>query len=171
MPVAVQSQAEFDPPSGENYLRVRLLTPLKSRTIARGEPIEAAVSEPYYNADHFLLYPAGTKLEGTVSKAKSAGWMKRNGALLFSFHSVLAPDGTTSSLSATVTEVEAAGSQALAIGQEGDIKATTSILARLRALSLSSAHQRRSVIRRRGHEGETVIKVSDCLAPEQHKHL
>ncbi len=133
MPVPVQSQAEGDPPFGKNYLRVRLLTPLKSRTIARGEPIEAAVSEPYYNADHFLLYPAGTKLEGTVSKAKSAGWMKRNGALLFSFHSVLAPDGTTSSLSATVTEVEAAGSQALAIGQEGDIKATTSILARLRA--------------------------------------
>jgi hypothetical protein len=133
MPVAVQSQAEVDPPSGENYLRARLLTPLKSRMIARGEPIEAVVSEPYYNAYHSLLYPAGTKLEGTVSKAKSAGWMKRNGALLFSFHSVLATDGTVRSLSATVTEVEAAGSQGLAIGQEGDLKAKTSILIQLRA--------------------------------------
>ena len=80
-PMPAQSQA--DPQSGENYLRVRLLTPLNSQMIARGELIEAAVSEPYYNADHFLLYPAGIKLEGTVSKAKSAGWMKRNGALLF----------------------------------------------------------------------------------------
>ena len=132
-PMPVESRADVDPPSGENYLRVRLLTPLKSQMIARGEPIEAVVSQPYYNADHFLLYPAGTKLEGTVSKAKSAGWMKRNGALLFSFHSVLAPDGTASSLNATVTEVEAAGYQALAIGQEGDIKATTSILTQLRA--------------------------------------
>lgn len=133
MPAPVQSQAEVDPSFGENYLRVRLLTPLKSRMSARGESIEATVSEPYYNADHFLLYPAGTKLQGTVSKAKSAGWMKRNGALLFSFHSVLATDGTVRSLSATVTEVEAAGSQGLAIGQEGDIKATTPILTQLRA--------------------------------------
>ncbi len=136
-PMPAQSQA--DPQSGENYLRVRLLTPLNSQMIARGELIEAAVSEPYYNADHFLLYPAGIKLEGTVSKAKSAGWMKRNGALLFSFHSVLTPDGATSSLSATVIEVEAAGYQSLAIGQEGDIKATASLLTQLRApLSLIS---------------------------------
>jgi len=46
---------------------------------------------------------------------------------------VLATDGTVRSLSATVAEVEAASSQGLAIGQEGDIKATTSILTRLRA--------------------------------------
>ena len=97
------------------------------------EPIEAVVSRPYYSADHFLRYPAGTKLEGTVSEAKSAGWMKRNGALLFSFHSVLATDGVVRSLSATVAEVEAASSQGLAIGQEGDIEATTSILTQLRA--------------------------------------
>jgi hypothetical protein len=136
-PMPAQSQA--DPQSGENYLRVRLVTPLNSQMIAHGEPIEAEVSQPYYNAEHFLLYSAGTKLEGTVTQAKSAGWMKRNGALLFSFHSVLTPDGTASSLSATVTQVEAPGYQALAIGQEGDIKATTSLLTQLRApLSLIS---------------------------------
>jgi hypothetical protein len=65
--------------------------------------------------------------------------MKRNGALLFSFHSVLTRDGTTSTLRGTVIEVEGAGYQALAIGQEGDIKATTSLLTQLRApLSLIS---------------------------------
>ena len=133
MPVPVQSQPDVDPPSSQNHLRLRLLTPLNSQMIARGASIQAVVSQPYYNADHSLLYPAGTKLEGTVSKAKSAGWMKRNGALLFFFHSVLTPDGTASSLSATVTEVEAAGYQALAIGQEGDIKATASLLTQLRA--------------------------------------
>jgi hypothetical protein len=138
-PMPVQSQADVDQSSGENYRRVRLLTPLNSQMIAPGEPIEAAVSEPYYNADHLLLYPAGAKLKGTVTQAKSAGWMKRNGALLFSFHSVLTPDGTARSFSATVIEVEAAGYQALAIGQEGDIKATTSLLTQLRApLSLIS---------------------------------
>ena len=132
-PLPVQPPADVDPSSGENYLRLRLLTPLNSQTIARGASIEATVSQPYYNADHFLLYPAGTKLEGTVSKVKSAQWMKKNGALRFYFHSVVTPDGTASSLDATVTEVEAAGYQDLAIGQEGDVRATTSLLTQLRA--------------------------------------
>ncbi len=60
-PLPVESRADVDLASGENYLRVRLLTPLKSQMIARGEPIKAVVSQPYYNADHVLLYPAGTK--------------------------------------------------------------------------------------------------------------
>jgi hypothetical protein len=132
-PMPVQPPDDVGPSSGENYLRLRLLTPLKSQTIARGASVEATVSQPYYNADHLLLYPAGTKLEGTVSKAKSAGWMKKNGALRLYFHSVLTPDGTAGSLDATVTEVEAGGYQALAIGQEGDLKATTSLLTQLRA--------------------------------------
>jgi hypothetical protein len=132
-PTPVQSRADVDPLSGENYLRLRLLTPLKSQMIAGGAPIEAAVSQPYYNSAHLLLYPAGTKLEGTVSKAKSADWMKKNGALLFSFHSALTPDGTASSLNATVTEVEAAGYQGLAVGEEGDVMATTSLFTQLRA--------------------------------------
>src|SRR6267154_724864 len=132
-PIPVQPRADINPSSGENYLRLRLLTPLKSQMIAGGAPLEATVSQPYYNSNHLLLYPAGTKLEGTVSKAKSADWMKKNGALLFSFHSALTPDGIASSLNATVTEVEAAGYQSLAVGEEGDVKATTSLFTQLRA--------------------------------------
>jgi len=59
--------------------------------------------------------------------------MKKNGGLLFSFHSAHAPDGTTGSVDAIVAGVEAAGAQRLAVGQEGDLKATTSRLAQLRA--------------------------------------
>lgn len=132
-PMPVQPVADIHQPIGDNYLRLRLLTPLKSQMIARGALIEAAVSQPYYNSDHVLLYPAGTKLQGTVSKATHADWMKKNGTLLFSFHSALAPNGTTSNLSATVAGVQAAGGQDLAIGEEGDIKATTSLFTQLRA--------------------------------------
>jgi hypothetical protein len=159
---AAQSRADVDPPSGENYLRLRLLTPLHSQMIARGASIEAAVSQPYYNSDHFLLYPAGTKLEGTVSKAKSADWMKKNGALLFSFHSALTPDGTASSLNATVTEIEAAGHQDLAIGQEGDVKATTPLFTQLRA-PLSLIGPSRAVT------DSTVDKTAWSRAGEGHK--
>lgn len=132
-PAPTHPGADVNPQSGENYLRLRLLTPLKSQVIVRGASVEAAVSQPYYNSDHSLLFPAGTMLEGTVSKAKSADWMKKNGAVLFTFHSASTPGGTARSLNATVTAVEAAGYQGLVIGQEGEIKATTSIFTQLRA--------------------------------------
>jgi hypothetical protein len=126
-------QAEASSLLGDGYLHVRLLTPLNSEMSATGSPIEAVVHRPYYNSDHVLLYPAGTKLEGTVTKAVAAGWMKKNGGLFFYFHSAQAPDGTTTELSATVTGIEAAGGQRLAVGEEGDVKATTSTFSRLRA--------------------------------------
>jgi hypothetical protein len=125
--------AEIHPPAGDNYLHLRLLTALRSEMIARGAAIEAAVSRPYYNSDHVLLYPAGTKLQGTVTTATAAGWMKKNGQLLFSFHSAETPDGTTTEMVATVAGIQAAGGQRLAVGQEGNVKATTSLFSRLRA--------------------------------------
>jgi hypothetical protein len=123
---------EIHPPLGDNYLHLRLLTPMKSEMIARGATIEAAVSQPYYNSDHVLLYPAGTKLEGTVAKAVAAGWMKKNGKLLFSFHSAQTPDGATTDMIATVAGLQAAGGQRLAVGLEGNVRATTSFFSRLR---------------------------------------
>jgi hypothetical protein len=125
--------AEIRPPLGDNYLHLRLLTALRSETIARGAAIEAAVSRPYYNSDHVLLYPAGTKLEGTVTQTVAAGWMKKNGKLLFSFHSAQTPDGTTTDMIATVAGIQAAGGQRLAVGLEGNVRATTSLVSRLRA--------------------------------------
>ncbi len=124
---------EFHPPLGDDYLHLRLLTPLKSDMVAHGSAIEAAVSRPYYNSEHVLLYPAGTKVEGTVTKSVAAGWMKKNGGLLFSFHSAQMPDGTKTELFATVAGIQAASDQRLAVGVEGDVKATTSTFSRLRA--------------------------------------
>jgi len=117
----------------DGYLHVRLLTPLNSAMSAPGSPIEAVVPRPYYNREHVLVYPAGTKLEGTVTSAVAAGWMKKNGGLLFSFHSAQTPDGVTTEMFATVAGVQAAGGQRLSVGLEGDVKATTSTLSRLRA--------------------------------------
>jgi len=117
----------------DGYLHVRLLTPLNSAMSPAGSQIEAVVPRPYYNRDHVLVYPPGTKLEGTVTKAVAAGWMKKNGGLLFSFHSAQTPDGDTTELFATVAGIQAAGGQRLAVGLEGDVKATTSTFSRLRA--------------------------------------
>jgi len=126
-----QSEAPSLP--SDSYLHIRILTPLHSGISADGSAIEAVVPRPYYNQDHVLLYPAGTKLEGTVTRVIAAGWMKKNGELFFSFHSAQTPDGTTSEVSATVAGIEAPGGQRLAVDQEGHVKATTSTFSRLRA--------------------------------------
>jgi len=129
----VQPAQDVNLPAVDAYLRVRLLTPVTSRMMEQGAPIEAAVTRPYYNSDHVLLYPAGTKLQGSVGKATPAGWMKKGGGLMFSFHSAQMPDGTTTDLKATVAGVQAAEGERLAVNEEGGMKATTSMLSRLRA--------------------------------------
>jgi hypothetical protein len=116
-----------------DYLHLHLLTAVNSSTSAAGAQIEAVVSQPYYQADHQLLYPAGTRITGTVQKASSAGWMKRNGSIVFAFSSVRMPDGTTRDIHSTVEGIQAERSEGLDVGKEGEIKATTSTFARLLA--------------------------------------
>ena len=116
-----------------DYLHLHLLTPIQSSTSTAGAQIEAVVSEPYYQGDHQLIYPSGTRITGTVQKASSAGWMKKNGSVVFAFRSVQMPDGTTSELRSTVGGIQAESSEGLEVGKEGEIKATTSTFARILA--------------------------------------
>jgi hypothetical protein len=116
-----------------DYLHLHLLTALNSSTAAAGAQVEAVVSQPYYQADHQLLYPAGTRITGTVQKASSARWMKKNGSIVFAFRSVQMPDGTTRDIHSTVGGIQAERSEGLNVGQEGEIKATTSTFARVLA--------------------------------------
>jgi hypothetical protein len=134
-PVTVTAPVQSKTASGQasDYLHLHLLTAINSSTSARGTQIEAVVSQPYYQADHQLLYPVGTRLTGTVEKATSAGWMKKNGNIVFAFRSVQMPDGTTRDIHSTVGGVQAESTEGLNVGQEGEIKATTSNLGRLLA--------------------------------------
>src|ERR1700681_1767089 len=79
-PVTVLTEAQPDmasPQIASDFLHLHLLTPINSSTSTAGSQIEAVVSQPYYQADHQLLYPAGTRITGTVQKASSAGWIDR----------------------------------------------------------------------------------------------
>jgi len=116
-----------------DYVHLHLLTPINSSTSRAGMQIEAVVSQPYYRADHQLVYPAGTRITGTVQKASSARWMKRNGSIVFAFRSVQMPDGTTRDLHSTVGGIQAERSEGLDVGKEGEIRATTSTFARILA--------------------------------------
>jgi hypothetical protein len=134
-PVTVLAPAQPSTTSlqASDYLHLHLLTPLNSSTSSAGMQIDAVVSQPYYRADHQLLYPAGTRITGTVQKASSARWMKKNGSIVFAFHSVQMPDGTTRDLHSTVEGIQAERSEGLDVGKEGEIKATTSTFARVLA--------------------------------------
>jgi len=121
------------PQIASDYLHLHLLTPINSSTSTAGTQIEAVVSQPYYQADHQLLYPAGTRITGTVQKASSAGWMKKNGSIVFAFRSVQMPDGTTRDIHSTVGGIQAERSEGLDVGEEGEIRATTSTLERVLA--------------------------------------
>lgn len=132
-PAEIALSAQPTPMPGDRYLHLRLQTAVNSEVIASGTSIQAIVSEPYYDSDRILLYSAGTKLAGTVSKVSSAGWMKKNGGLLFSFDSAQTPDGTANKLSATVVAVQIAGGERFSVGETGDVKGTTSRLDQLRA--------------------------------------
>jgi hypothetical protein len=89
-PLMLLAQVQLDTAflQASDYLHLHLLTPVNSSTSTAGTQIEAVVSQPYFQADHQLLYPAGTKIAGTVQKASSAGWMKKNGSIVFVFRSV-----------------------------------------------------------------------------------
>jgi hypothetical protein len=127
----VPVQPNTGPQQASDYLHLHLLTPVNSSTSTAGSLIEAVVSQPYYQADHQLLYPAGTKITGTVQKTSPAGWMKRNGSMVFAFRSVQMPDGTTRDIHSTVGGIQAERSEGLDVGKEGEIKATSSTVARL----------------------------------------
>ena len=116
-----------------DYLHLHLMTPVNSSTSAAGTEIEAVVSQPYYQADHQLLYPVGTRITGSVEKASSAGWLKRNGSIVFAFRTVQMPDGTTRDIHSTVAGIQAERSEGLDVGKEGELHATTSNFARILA--------------------------------------
>jgi len=135
-PVSVPVSAEPNPAPAQlasEYLHLHLLTPIDSNISTAGGKIEAVVSEPYYQGDHQLIYPAGTRIAGTVQKASSAGWMKKNGSVIFAFRSISMPDGTMKEIHSTVGGIQAESSEGLEVGKEGEIKATTSPLARILA--------------------------------------
>jgi hypothetical protein len=135
-PVTVHAPTELDPAPAQlasEYLHLHLLTPINSNISTAGGRIEAVVSQPYYQGDHQLIYPAGTRIAGTVQKASSTGWMKKNGSVVFAFRSISLPDGTMKEIHSTVGGIQAESSEGLEVGKEGEIKATTSPLGRILA--------------------------------------
>ena len=106
-------------PAPSSILKARLVTTLDSAQTPRGTPIRAIVTEPVFSADHQLIFPEGTTLEGEVTLAKPAKRFHRNGQLRFLFERVKPPDGDSSELLASLQGVQASDDDHLALDDEG----------------------------------------------------
>ena len=80
-------------PSGESTAHARLVTPVASKVSIQGETVRAVLDAPLFSANHQLVLPAGTELNGTVVLVKKAGWFHHAGRLRFTFEGVeLSPE-------------------------------------------------------------------------------
>ena len=75
-------------PAPGSIVHARLLTSVDSERSEPGDKIEAALEQPLFSADHRVVLPEGTLVEGSVVVAKKAGWFHRAGRLRFTFQSV-----------------------------------------------------------------------------------
>jgi hypothetical protein len=122
-------------------IHAELETPLNSRLAKAGDPIEARVVEPIYDAHHQLAIPEGATLVGRVTTSKSARSFGRNGHLRFSFQQLRIPAGATQSVQGSVTGAMASGGRQMNMDAEGNVtgKKNGSVLAPL-ALGLLAGH-------------------------------
>lgn len=123
--------SEADPPAStmdfplpaDSIVQARLVTPLSSATAREGGPVEAIVTVPVFSAQHQLMIPEGSRLEGTVARAKAARRLHRNGDLRFTFHRLDPPhtDAPPETIQASVQRIEVAKSARLKLDSEGGV--------------------------------------------------
>jgi hypothetical protein len=78
-------------PQADSVAHARLITPLGSFSSKPGETVVAVLAEPVFSADHKLILPEGTRLEGTVVLARKARLFHRSGQLRFNFREIQLP--------------------------------------------------------------------------------
>jgi hypothetical protein len=79
-------------PAAGSVVHARLLTPVDSGSSTPGQKVEAVLEQPLFSADHKLILPEGTQVDGSVVLAKKAGWFHHAGRLRFNFQNIELPD-------------------------------------------------------------------------------
>jgi hypothetical protein len=69
-----------------------LLTTLDSGISAQGQQVEAVLDAPLFSAEHKLILPEGTRVNGSVVFVKKAGWFHHAGRLRFNFQNLELPE-------------------------------------------------------------------------------
>ncbi len=123
-PQAAPAPAPLATPASLDAITVdaRLTTSLSSATSKPGDPVTATVTRPVFDPNHNLLVPQGAILQGTVTRARPARRLGRNGELRFGFRS-LADQSATVHVDGNVTGAAGAAAENLTVDDEGNVKA------------------------------------------------
>ena len=128
-------------PPPDSLVHALLVTPLSSATSRRDDEVEAILWQPLFDGED-LIFPAGTKLEGSVIQVQPAHKMHHNGELRVAFHNVIPPDGLEQKVSASLLGVAASKTQHVELDSEGGAQSTppnTRYLSTAIAIGLAAA--------------------------------
>jgi hypothetical protein len=124
---AVKPEAMTDigaaPPTG-SVVHARLETGLSSATAKKGDPVEAAITEPLVVSDHLFL-PEGSVIKGSVVQVAPARRLGKNGQLRILFHQVAPPNGIEQKVETNLEGVAVAKDEHLKLDAEGGAQVTT----------------------------------------------
>lgn len=97
----------------------RLQSDLNSAEAKPGDPVEAIVTQPVFDAHNELIIPQNSILHGKVLQATASRRWGYNGTLRFSFNEVTLPSGFRQDVEATPTAIESGPDTKLQIDPEG----------------------------------------------------
>jgi hypothetical protein len=107
-------------PAPSSVVSAQLLATLSSATTTRGTRVQASVIEPVFSADHQLIVPEGTLIEGEVTRVKPARRLHRNGELRFLVETIHRETANEPApLLASLSSVEVGGDASVSIDDEG----------------------------------------------------
>jgi hypothetical protein len=84
-------------PAPGSIIYARLTTAVDSKSTRTGSGVQAILTYPLYSADHRLIFPAGSRVEGEVAEAHAAGFMDHGGQLAVKFTKIEPPIAIMSS--------------------------------------------------------------------------
>jgi hypothetical protein len=82
-----------------SIIYARLMTAFESKRTKIGTAVQAVLTYPLYSADHRLIFPAGSMLQGEVAGAHAAGFLDHGGELAIKFTKIEPPITIMSSVS------------------------------------------------------------------------
>lgn len=147
--------------NSEAYARLDMT--LSSATSHVGGSVEAILTRPVFSDDKKLLLPAGSILEGTVTKARPARRLHRNGQLHFSLSHVALPTGTPAPVEMALEGIEVPKSSDIQMDSEGVTSIASMARSRVLDSALSIAIANSTLDTDSGHAGATASSENKPL--------
>jgi len=110
----------------ETEAAIQLLSGIHSRVSHVGDPVTAEVLNPIY-VDGQIALPAGTVIDGRITRIRPAGRMRRPAEMALRFEHVTLPDGQNQPLSALLAALDAPARARTRLDSEGILKGTRTL--------------------------------------------